>query len=465
MKVKFLELVLGLLTVAVCAFGDPDPNFHIYIAYGQSNMAGAGEIRDGIDNIEHPRYKMFATTTCTGTSYPLGLGAVELNRTELYGIYPAMPPMFHCSEGLGVADWFGRYMADSLPDVTVGIIPVAVGATRIELFDKDRYLAYLTSGGADFLVDKALDYGIDGNAHERIVETAKRAMKVGVIKGIIFHQGESGAMDENDWITEVRKTHDDILEALNLSADSVPFLAGEMVDDAAGGCCYDFALKELSKLPYMMENTYIVKSTGLKSDGKGPYHFSGESYQEFGRRYAEAMLLHANVRKKIPHSPFKGKPLAIPGKIEMEDFDVTGVGLGNESYSEHVSFNLGDAPYRSDPVDIYSNKAGGYAVGFTEVGEWLKYTVDVEVEGAYDLVINVASGVKSGAFRLYIDDEPITDLIEVPKTGEDWSLYKTVSARTTSLKPGRHVLKFLVLGFYFNIDYIEFRTTKPADLV
>jgi hypothetical protein len=38
--------------------------------------------------------------------------------------YPAIPPMFHPTENLSPADYFGRAMVDSLPGVTVGIIPV-----------------------------------------------------------------------------------------------------------------------------------------------------------------------------------------------------------------------------------------------------------------------------------------------------------------------------------------------------
>ena len=53
--------------------------------------------------------------------------------------------VFHCYEGLSVADYFGRYMADSLPGITIGIIPVAVGGTSIKLFDKDQWQSYYST--------------------------------------------------------------------------------------------------------------------------------------------------------------------------------------------------------------------------------------------------------------------------------------------------------------------------------
>ncbi|MCF0221911.1 MAG: carbohydrate-binding protein, partial [Fibrobacter sp.] len=61
----------------------PNPNFHIYIAYGQSNMEGNATNFTDVDKKEHPRVKMFATTSCT-----------NLGRPTVGEMYPAIPPMF-----------------------------------------------------------------------------------------------------------------------------------------------------------------------------------------------------------------------------------------------------------------------------------------------------------------------------------------------------------------------------------
>ena len=37
---SFCTLVMGVTNV----FAAPDPNFHIYICFGQSNMEGAGQV-------------------------------------------------------------------------------------------------------------------------------------------------------------------------------------------------------------------------------------------------------------------------------------------------------------------------------------------------------------------------------------------------------------------------------------
>ena len=466
-KSKLKNLAIFGMFAFASAIATPDPNFHIYIAYGQSNMAGAGDIRDGIDNVEHPRYKMFATTECSGNFHPTGIAnGSTINRPVVGEIYPAIPPMFHCNEGLSVADWFGRYLADSLPDVTIGIIPVAVGGTKIELFDKDKYDKYL-SGEANWLVNWAKDYGADGNAHARIVEVAKKAMEVGVIKGIIFHQGESGAMDGNDWKKEVKKTRDDILSALNLSADTIPFLAGEMEDAAAGGCCYGFALNQVGALPDLMENTYVVKSTGLQGNGKDAYHFNSESYQEFGLRYAEVMLRHANVKPvvPVPQRPFHGKATEIPGKIEAEDFDIPGVGMDNGAYFDKDSSNRGDSDYRKGSgVDLYQ-KPFGIVVGYTQKDEWMEYSIHVKKSGIYRISAFVASNNDSAGFKLSLDGTDITKAIAVPKTVNsegDFDLFDTVFTKA-KLDSGEYILRLTILGDWMDIDYLSFELDKASE--
>ena len=459
MEVKKLSQILtlscgilgGALLAPAPADAAPDPNFHVYIAYGQSNMAGAGDIRKGTDDKEHSRYKMFATTSCT--RYP-----------NVGEIYPAIPPMFHCGEGLSVADWFGRYLADSLPDVTVGVIPVAVGGTKIELFDKDKYASYLATA-ENWLVNWAKDYGSDGNAYARIVEVAKKAQEVGVIKGIIFHQGESGAMNGNNWQQEVKKSRDDILKALNLSSDTVPFLAGGLEDRAAGGCCWSFTDNNIKTLPNVMDNTYFVSSEGLKGNGKDSYHFSSESYQEFGRRYAEEMLKHISTVpvEPEPQTPFKGKAFDIPGKIEAEDFDVPGKGAGNDSYKENDTEDRGRSNYREGTgVDIYQ-KATGYVVGYNQEGEWLEYTVKVAEAGDYTMFAAVATDNATSAFQLSIDGEAITESVLASKADGEGSFdeFSKVKANVT-LPAGEHILRMTVTSSWFDVDYFQFAKGKDV---
>ena len=434
----------------------PDPNFHIYIAYGQSNMEGnATNFDKNVDGKEHPRVKMFATTSCS-----------NLGRPTVGEMYPAVPPMFKCNAGLSPADWFGRHMADSLPDVTIGIIPVAQGGTSIRLFDPDDYANYLRTSES-WLQNGAKAYGNDGNAMGRIIEVAKKAQEKGVIKGIILHQGETdGGM--SNWEQIVKKTYEYMLKQLNLKAEETPFVAGEMVD---GGSCKGFNTRVHNLSQYIV-NFGVASSKGYGSKGDG-LHFTVEGYRGMGLRYAQEMLKLINVApvEPVPQEPFKGKAIEIPGKVEVEDFDKPGIGKSedgtdNASYSDADSENKGDSDYRKDTgVDLY--KAGdGIAIGYTQEGEWLEYTVEVKKDGDYDITANVASGNSTSAFKLYIDGKAITDAVTLPQTADNkWDTYKTIDVKEkVAMKAGKHVLKLEITANYANIDWIQFSEPKKDTL-
>ena len=433
----------------------PDPNFHIYIAYGQSNMEGnATNFDKNVDGKEHPRVKMFATTSCS-----------NLGRPTVGEMYPAVPPMFKCNAGLSPADWFGRHMADSLPNVTIGIIPVAQGGTSIRLFDPDDYKNYLNSAES-WLKNGAKAYGDDGNAMGRIIEVAKKAQEKGVIKGIIFHQGETdGGM--SNWEQIVKKTYEYMLKQLGLNAEETPFVAGEMVD---GGSCAGFSSRVRGLSKYIA-NFGVASSKGYGSKGDG-LHFTVEGYRGMGLRYAQEMLKLVNVTPvdPEPQEPFSGKAIEIPGKVEVEDFDKPGKGrnedgTSNDSYSDQDSENHGDSDYRKDTgVDLY--KAGdGVALGYTQTGEWLEYTVEVKTDGEYNVEASVAAGNSTSAFKLYMDDKAITDEVSVPQTADNsWDTYETITVKEgVKLTAGKHVLKLEITANYVNIDWIQFSEPKKGD--
>ena len=434
----------------------PDPNFHIYIAYGQSNMEGNATNFTDKDKKEHPRVKMFATTSCP-----------RLNRPTVGEMYPAVPPMFKCDQGLSPADWFGRNMADSLPNVTIGIIPVAQGGTSIRLFDPDDYKNYINSA-ADWLKNGVKAYGNDGNAMGRIIEVAKKAQEKGVIKGIIFHQGETdGGM--SNWEQIVKKTYEYMLKQLGLKAEETPFVAGEMVD---GGSCAGFNSRVHNLSKYIV-NFGVASSKGYGSKGDG-LHFTVEGYRGMGQRYAQEMLKLINVAPvdPVPQEPFKGKTIEIPGKVEVEDFDKPGIGKSedgtdNASYSDADSENKGDSDYRKDTgVDLYKMSDGGIAIGYTQEGEWLEYTVEVKKDGDYDITANVAAGNSTSAFKLYIDEKSITDAVTLPQTADNkWDTYKTIDVKEkVALKAGKHVLKLEITANYANIDWISIAEPKKDTL-
>jgi len=250
-----------------------NPNFHIYLSFGQSNMEGNAKIEPQ-DTVEvDGRFQVLETVNCP-----------ELKR-EKGKWYTAVPPLCRCKTGLTLTDYFGRTMVANLPkNVKVGIINVAVGGCKIELFDKDKYESYVTTA-PDWLKGMVKEY--DGNPYARLVEMAKIAQKDGVIKGILMHQGESNTGDTL-WTKKVKIVYDNLMKDLKLNPKNVPLLAGETVNADQGGICASMNTI-IATLPKTIPNSYVISSKGC-TVAKDNLHFDAAGYRELGKRYAEKML-------------------------------------------------------------------------------------------------------------------------------------------------------------------------------
>jgi len=265
----FIFGLLFILPIILSA----DPNFHIYLAFGQSNMEGNAKIESqDLANVPQ-RFKMMAAVDMPSK------GRIKGNW------YTAIPPLCRENTGLTPCDYFGRELVNRLPEhITVGVINVAVAGCSIDMFDEDKSQSYLSTA-ADWLKNIAALYG--NHPYNALVELGRKAQEEGVIKGILLHQGETNTGDQN-WPNNVKKIYDRIISDLHLDPNKVPLLVGEVVNaDSGGSCAYHNNI--IANIPNVIPNSYVIKSNGLPSGGDG-LHFSAQSYREFGKRYAETML-------------------------------------------------------------------------------------------------------------------------------------------------------------------------------
>ena len=250
-----------------------DKNFHIYLCLGQSNMEGNAKIEKQDSIGVSDRFKVLQAVDCSSVDRVSG------------NWYTAVPPLARCNTGLTPADYFGRTMVAHLPwKIKVGVVNVAVGGCKIELFDKDTYTTY-TATAPQWMKGMISQYG--GNPYGRLLELAKAAQKKGVIKGILLHQGESNTGDSL-WTQKVKLVYDHLLKDLNLKANSIPLIAGELVNADQGGICASMN-KIIAKLPQVIPNSYVVSSSGCTS-AADKLHFNAAGYRELGRRYAAKVL-------------------------------------------------------------------------------------------------------------------------------------------------------------------------------
>jgi hypothetical protein len=164
-------------------------------------------------------------------------------------------------------------MAGYKERVRIGLIPCAAGGSPISSWTRGGYHEQTKS-----------------HPYDDAIARAKAAMKDGVIKGIIWHQGES------DSKPELVKVYQAKLEELiadfrrDLGDDKLPFVVGKLGDFYVERNPNAESINEiLERIPKIVKNTACVDATGLtpKSDLT---HFDAESARELGRKYAEQMI-------------------------------------------------------------------------------------------------------------------------------------------------------------------------------
>lgn len=281
-KILFVLTTILFVSAFFCsnANAEVDPNFYVYLCIGQSNMEGQGDIED-CDLSPDERFLMMSTLDC-GTR----------KKGEWYR---AIPPLARCDTHLSPADYFGRTMVANLDeDKRVGVVVVAIGGVKIDLYDKDSWQSYVNSMTEGWQINSVNAYG--GNPLERLLECAREAQKSGVIKGVLLHQGESDAYDDA-WLQKVKKVYENLLTELNLNAEDVPLIAGEVGGADQNGICSG-ANSTIDRLPKVIPTAHVVSSVGctLQSDN---LHFDSSGYRKLGRRYAKTVLSTMGIEADI----------------------------------------------------------------------------------------------------------------------------------------------------------------------
>lgn len=266
-----LLTVAALLSLGTAALAAPDPNFHIYLCFGQSNMESGGRM-DEQDKIVDKRFQVMADFDSTNRGWKKGQW------------YEAVPPLSAKGRGICMVDYFGRTLVAGLPGHTrVGVVKVSVPGCKIELFEKDTFRAYIENE-RDWMKNIVKNYG--DNPYQYLVDMAKAAQNDGIIKGILLHQGESNPGDK-EWPKKVKGIYDSLMKDLNLDPKQVPLLAGELVHADQQGRCAGFN-EIMAELPKTLPNSHVISSAGCTSNDR--LHFNSEGSREFGKRYGEKML-------------------------------------------------------------------------------------------------------------------------------------------------------------------------------
>jgi len=230
----------------------PKEKLHLYLLIGQSNMAGRGVMESEL-SVSRLRILKFSSRNV----WAPGVEPLHTDKPAIAGA------------GLGMS--FARAMADGDPEITVGLIPCAVGGTPLHRWQKG------------------------GDLYEQALVRARLAMKDGTLQGILWHQGEADSGDEataRNYAARLAQMIADL--RADLGAGEVPFVAGKLGEFLSPTgkdgtpSFWPVVNEQLATIPAQVPQTAVVDSAGLqpKSD---QVHFDTASLREFGKRYAQAM--------------------------------------------------------------------------------------------------------------------------------------------------------------------------------
>ena len=267
-------LISAIVFLSAVAMQAQDPDFHIYLCFGQSNMEGNAKIEQQDLEGVSDRFMMMAT-----------VDDQERGR-EKGKWYTAVPPLCRQNTGLTPADYFGRTLVEALPEnVKVGVINVAIGGCHIETFLPDSIENYVAKRAPGWM--KGMLAAYDNDPYARLVEMAKLAQKDGVIKGVLVHQGESNTGDPR-WPSQLKKVYDNLMNDLGLQGQVVPLLVGEVVNSDRGGICASHN-EVIARVPSAIPQAHVISSSGC-TNAFDLLHFDAAGYRELGKRYANKML-------------------------------------------------------------------------------------------------------------------------------------------------------------------------------
>jgi hypothetical protein len=210
-----------------------------------------------------------------------------------------------------------------------------------------------------------------------------------------------------------------------------------------------------------------------------------------------SFLAARDARAAIPDgykgTPFGGTPRAIPGRIEFEDYDDGGMGVGWRVDDHTGNFGVGGCAgnaYRTDlphPQICQTNTSPGendlYSsgpmmgthypsddmpqskyIGYTHGVDWVKITVNVAKAGMYKVSSTWASepgGAGGMKFQISFNDVVKAD-VSLTGTGgyHNWVAFPDFA--TVQLDAGVQVLQFAPKTNHINYDYLQF-TLVNAD--
>lgn len=322
-----------------------DPNFYIFLCFGQSNMEGNAR-PEAVDlQSPGPRFLLMPAV-----DFPAANGRPERKMGEWC---EASAPLCRANTGLTPADWFGRTLVASLPEnIKIGVIHVAIGGIDIKGFLPDSIPDYVNKKAPGWM--KGMLAAYDNNPYERLVTLAKKAQKDGVIKGILMHQGETNTGDPK-WAGMVKQVYENLCGDLQLKPEEVNLYVGNIVQADGKGVCIG-CKKQIDELPQTIHTSQVISSDNC-SNGPDRLHFDAAGYRELGCRYGEAVARHLGFEPKRPANlPVPIKKINVPADAVTGEYTIPGNDFPKVDSQRRAYFRINAPQAKKVIVDICSKQ-------------------------------------------------------------------------------------------------------------
>ena len=323
----------------------PDPNFYIFLCFGQSNMEGNARPEAADLASPGPRFLLMPAV-----DFP----ATDSRPARKMGEWcEASAPLCRANTGLTPADWFGRTLVASLPEnIKIGIIHVAIGGIDIKGFLPDSISDYVNKKAPQWM--KGMLQAYDNNPYERLVTLAKKAQKDGVIKGILMHQGETNTGDPK-WAGMVKQVYENLCGDLQLKPEEVNLYVGNIVQADGKGVCIG-CKKQIDELPQTIHTSQVISSDNC-TNGPDRLHFDAAGYRELGCRYGEAVARHLGFEPKRPANlPVAIKKINVPADAVTGEYTIPGNEFPKVDSQRRAYFRINAPQAKKIIVDICDKK-------------------------------------------------------------------------------------------------------------
>ncbi|MCA9734847.1 sialate O-acetylesterase [candidate division KSB1 bacterium] len=225
----------------------------VFIMAGQSNMAGRGFVEPR-DTVAHEKVLTIDKE-----------GRVVFAKEPLHTYEPELT-------GLDCGLSFGKSLVDQLPDsIYLLLLPTAVGGSAI-----NQWLSDANHRNVQLL--------------DNFIEKVEIGKKYGILKGILWHQGESDANLKSLPYYEERL--DALFKTFRSFAenDSLPILIGELGSYSNRPQEWEEINKAINAYAKTDVFSAVIKTGDLTHRGD-EVHFNAHGQRAIGKRFAEAFLL------------------------------------------------------------------------------------------------------------------------------------------------------------------------------